>query len=136
MTIGPPPDEDEPGAAGGAPAWMATMADMFSLLLTFFVLLLSFANMDVVKFRMMLGSVKDAFGVQEEHAGDIEARATSAIQLSNLESTPYLEPPAEGDGGGEYADRLIGDIGGNDAHVALEFSEGLADSLILQVDQS
>jgi chemotaxis protein MotB len=70
---------------------MATMADMFSLLLTFFVLLLSFANMDVVKFRMMLGSVQDAFGVQTEHPGDIPARATSPVEFSNRESTPYLQ---------------------------------------------
>lgn len=78
-------------APEGAPAWMATMADMFSLLLTFFVLLLSFANMDVVKFRMMLGSVKDAFGVQTPHPGDIPARATSPIEFSDTESTPYLD---------------------------------------------
>lgn len=70
---------------------MATMADMMSLLLCFFVLLLSFATMDVVKFRMMLGSVKDAFGVRTQHPGDIEARATSVIELSNRESTPLLD---------------------------------------------
>ncbi len=86
-------EEEAPKQPAGAPAWMATMADMMSLLLTFFVLLLSFANMDVIKFRTMLGSVKDAFGVQKEHVGDIEARATTPIQLSNTESTPFLVPP-------------------------------------------
>ena len=49
-----PPEEEAPGNSG-APAWMATFADMMSLLLCFFVLLLSFANMDVVKFREMMG---------------------------------------------------------------------------------
>lgn len=82
---------DGPKPAEGAPAWMATMADMFSLLLTFFVLLLSFANMDVVKFRMMLGSVKDAFGVQTTHPGDLQARATSPVEFSQSESTPHLD---------------------------------------------
>ncbi|NCC23733.1 MAG: flagellar motor protein MotB [Deltaproteobacteria bacterium] len=48
----------------GLPPWMATFADMVSLLLTFFVLLLSFANMDIQKFQDMMGSVRDAFGVQ------------------------------------------------------------------------
>ncbi len=67
------------------------MADMMSLILTFFVLLLSFANMDVVKFRMMLGSVQDAFGVQTPHPGEIEARATSPIELSDKESTAFLD---------------------------------------------
>lgn len=80
-----------PEPPAGAPPWMATMADMMSLLLTFFVLLLSFANMDVVKFRVMLGSVKDAFGVQHEHPGDIPATATSVLELSKQESTPFLD---------------------------------------------
>jgi len=83
--------DSSPDPPAGAPPWMATMADMMSLLLTFFVLLLSFANMDVVKFRVMLGSVKDAFGVQHEHPGDLPARATSVLELSKQESTPYLD---------------------------------------------
>jgi chemotaxis protein MotB len=50
----------------GAPAWMATMADMFSLLLTFFILLLSFSNMDLVKFRAMAQSIQEALGVTSQ----------------------------------------------------------------------
>ena len=49
----------------GAPGWMTTFADLMSLLLTFFVLLLSFAQLDIVKFKTMAGSMKDAFGVQK-----------------------------------------------------------------------
>ncbi|MFO7818437.1 MAG: OmpA/MotB family protein [Thermodesulfobacteriota bacterium] len=48
----------------GLPPWISTFADLMSLLLTFFVLLLSFANMDIQKFQDMMGSIKDAFGVQ------------------------------------------------------------------------
>jgi chemotaxis protein MotB len=59
---GPPKEEVEEGA----PAWMSTFADLATLLMTFFVLLLSFATMDAQKFRDMAGSVKDAFGVQTE----------------------------------------------------------------------
>ena len=62
-------DGDEEEVEEGAPAWMATFADMMSLLLTFFVLLLSFANMDIVEFRTMMGSVREAFGVQFEKIG-------------------------------------------------------------------
>lgn len=69
-------------AEEGAPAWMATFADMSTLLLTFFILLLSFANMDAQKFREMLGSVKDAFGVQKETFGDYMARSTTAMDFS------------------------------------------------------
>ncbi len=73
----------------GAPAWMATFADMATLLMTFFVLLLSFSNMDVVKFRSMLGSVKDAFGTVTENPGDFEERSSTpvSIQLSEKESS-------------------------------------------------
>ena len=57
-------DEEErtDSGGGGAPAWMATFADMMSLLLTFFVLLLSFATMDIVKFKDAMGSIQQALG--------------------------------------------------------------------------
>lgn len=48
----------------GAPAWMCTFADMMSLLLCFFVLLLSFADMDQTKFEEVAGSLEKAFGSQ------------------------------------------------------------------------
>jgi len=48
---------------GGAPEWMVTYSDLVTLLLTFFVLLLSMANMDQVKFSAAAGSLRGAFGV-------------------------------------------------------------------------
>ena len=57
----PPPEE-------GLPAWMATFSDMMTLLLCFFVLLLSFAEQSEQKFRDALGSIKGAFGVKELRA--------------------------------------------------------------------
>ena len=66
----------------GAPAWMCTFADLSNLLFTFFVLLLSFANTDAQKFREMLGSVQDAFGVQKETWGDYMSKSTQAIDFS------------------------------------------------------
>ncbi|WP_122035826.1 flagellar motor protein MotB [Aliivibrio sp. EL58] len=48
----------------GAPKWMATFADLATLLMCFFVLLLSFSEMDVLKFKQIAGSMKFAFGVQ------------------------------------------------------------------------
>lgn len=48
----------------GAPAWMATFADMATLLMAFFVLILSFAEMNVPKFKQINGSMKNAFGIQ------------------------------------------------------------------------
>jgi len=48
----------------GAPGWMCTFADLMSLLLCFFILLLSFSVMDVKKYYQVAGSMKDAFGTQ------------------------------------------------------------------------
>jgi chemotaxis protein MotB len=45
---------------------MATFADLMALLMCFFVLLLSFATIDAVRFKKMAESMKDAFGVQRE----------------------------------------------------------------------
>ena len=45
---------------------MVTFADLMSLLLTFFVLLLSFPNTEIIKFRVMAGSVRDALGMKSE----------------------------------------------------------------------
>lgn len=62
----PAPDPDCPKCKGGAPAWMATFADMATLLMAFFVLILSFAEMNVPKYKEVSGSMNDAFGVQRK----------------------------------------------------------------------
>ncbi len=49
----------------GAPAWVMTFADLMSLLMCFFVLLLSFSEMDVNKYKQIAGSMREAFGVQK-----------------------------------------------------------------------
>ena len=59
-----PKCEECPECKGGAPAWMATFADMATLLMAFFVLLLSFAEMNVPKFKQINGSMKNSFGIQ------------------------------------------------------------------------
>ena len=50
----------------GAPLWIVTFGDLMSLLLCFFVLLLSFSEMDRQKYKELSGSLQDAFGVQRE----------------------------------------------------------------------
>lgn len=54
----------------GVPAWVMTFADLMTLLMCFFVLLLAFSEMDVAKFKQLSGSMKEAFGVQ----ADVEVR--------------------------------------------------------------
>lgn len=48
------------------PAWVMTFADLMSLLMCFFVLLLSFAEMDAMKFKQIAASMEKAFGVQRK----------------------------------------------------------------------
>lgn len=50
----------------GLPSWVMTFADLMSLLMCFFVLLLAFSEMDVSKYKEMAGSMRNAFGVQRE----------------------------------------------------------------------
>ena len=64
----------------GAPAWLATFADMMSLLMCFFVLLLSMASMDVQKFKHVADSLKEAFGVQRLIPVEDIPMGTSVIQ--------------------------------------------------------
>jgi len=47
----------------GAPLWMATFGDLMSLLLTFFILIVSFSSMQESKFQEAVGSLQGALGV-------------------------------------------------------------------------
>jgi chemotaxis protein MotB len=51
------------GSGGGAPGWMVTYGDLMSLLLTFFVLIVSFSSIELRKFQKAMGSLKGALGV-------------------------------------------------------------------------
>jgi len=57
--------EECPVCKKGAPLWMATFADMATLLMAFFVLILSFSEMRVVKLEQVAGSIAHAFGIQK-----------------------------------------------------------------------
>jgi chemotaxis protein MotB len=50
----------------GAPLWMVTFADLMSLLVCFFVLIISFSVPDTKKLKIVAGSMRDAFGFQRE----------------------------------------------------------------------
>ncbi len=63
-------------AAGGSniPEWLVTFADLMSILVAFFVLLISFSVQDDEKLQVVAGSVREAFGIRDESrkAGMIE----------------------------------------------------------------
>ena len=68
-------DESEaPAVEEGAPAWMAT-----------------FANMDVIKFSAAVGSLRDAFGTRQVDPGELESFAPTLIRLSEDPSTRAVQ---------------------------------------------
>jgi len=73
----------------GAPAWMATFADMATLLMAFFVLILSFAEFNVPKFKQISGSLREAFGVQKVVPVVEQPKGATVI---SLEFSPNPEP--------------------------------------------
>ncbi|MEH6649580.1 MAG: flagellar motor protein MotB [Motiliproteus sp.] len=76
----------------GAPAWMATFADLMSLLMCFFVLLLSFSEMDVLKFKQLAGSMREAFGVQNQIKTQDIPKGTSVIAQEFSPGRPEPTP--------------------------------------------
>lgn len=61
----------------GLPGWMATFSDLVTLLLTFFVLLLSFAKTESAKYEAALGSIRNAFGGNVLKHGETITRGKS-----------------------------------------------------------
>ena len=72
-------DASEKADSGGVPAWVMTFADLMTLLMCFFVLLLAFSEMDVLKFKQLSGSMKEAFGVQAEIEVKSIPKGTSVV---------------------------------------------------------
>ena len=84
-----PPKKDEDG---GAPAWVMTFADLMSLLMCFFVLLLSFSEIDLQKYKQIAGSMKMAFGVQRDINVKEMPKGTSVIAREFSPGKPTPTP--------------------------------------------
>ncbi|WP_417226562.1 flagellar motor protein MotB [Amphritea sp.] len=76
----------------GLPGWLATFADLMSLLMCFFVLLLSFSEMDVLKFKQLAGSMREAFGVQNQVKVEDIPKGTSIIAQEFSPGRPEPTP--------------------------------------------
>jgi chemotaxis protein MotB len=83
------PEKEEPR---GVPAWVMTFADLMTLLMCFFVLLLSFSEMDIAKFKQLSGSMKDAFGVQAEIEVKTIPKGTSVVAQEFSPGKPEQTP--------------------------------------------
>lgn len=81
-----------PPCPAGLPGWLATFADLMSLLMCFFVLLLSFSEMDVLKFKQLAGSMREAFGVQNQIKVEDVPKGTSIIAQEFSPGRPEPTP--------------------------------------------
>ena len=76
----------------GLPQWLGTFADLMSLLMCFFILLLSFAEVDVLKFKQIAGSMKYAFGVQSKIEVKDIPKGTSVVAQEFTPGKPEPTP--------------------------------------------
>jgi len=75
------------GHAGGH-GWYVSFADLMGLMMSFFVMLVSFSTMDNNKLKIVAGSLRDAFGVQTD------SRFAGIIESDGLPTRPRLKNTA------------------------------------------
>ena len=68
-------DEDDEKNDG----WLVTWGDLMSLLLCFFVLILSMAEIDIIRYKQLADSMSNAFGVQRELQLESVPKGTSVV---------------------------------------------------------
>jgi chemotaxis protein MotB len=73
---------------GGGHGWFVTFADLMGLLVAFFVMLVAYSTQDQAKLRVVAGSMRDAFGVQDR------VRYSGVIEVQGLPTRPKLKNAA------------------------------------------
>src|SRR5689334_16908266 len=78
---------------GGGHGWFVTFADLMGLMMSFFVMLVAFSTQDQQKLKIVAGSMRDAFGVQQ-------ARYSGIVESDGVPTRPKLKntdhvPPEE-----------------------------------------
>ncbi len=83
-------DDDMPTS----PAWMATFSDMMTLLMCFFILIMSFSTLELDKFKMAMGSLQGALGVlgtQKKLRPEQSWFSPSATTMYSMQQKSVLE---------------------------------------------
>ncbi|MCB9385140.1 MAG: OmpA family protein [Bryobacterales bacterium] len=116
--------------SGGAPAWMCTFADLMSLLLTFFVLLLSMSSTEAAKFRAMAGSLRDAFGMRSDLALSPTSMSDEILPNDDArQGDPQPEPEAD-----EFEQELRESLEAAGLDMENVTLEGDKDTVVLRLD--
>ena len=71
--------DDEEENEGNKDGWMVTFSDLMSLLLCFFVLILSMAEVDIIRYKQLADSMSQAFGVQRDLELQSIPKGTSVV---------------------------------------------------------
>ncbi|MBN2288892.1 MAG: flagellar motor protein MotB [Candidatus Glassbacteria bacterium] len=69
----------------GAPAWMTTFSDLMSLLLCFFVLLVSMSSVDPSEFNKATGALKGSLGILTEDPSTMELVNEIVPKISDVD---------------------------------------------------
>ncbi len=91
-------DPFQPSPAHKSPSWVITFADLMTLLMCFFVLLLSYSEMDAEKFKHMALSLQESLGATEglpialEPASPSQPQPAHPTPASTPETTPPVDP--------------------------------------------
>ena len=135
----PKEKEDEcPKCETGAPAWMATFADMATLLMAFFVLILSFSSVNVPKFEQVAGSLKLAFGIKRVVAKVsipmAETLVVSTFTLSEAAPTVVPQPTQRVDDPSRRNIKQMKDLDEAPADIQAEYQQVL-EAMEYEVEQ-
>ena len=101
-------------AHGGGHGWFVTFADLMALLVAFFVMLVAFSSPDNNKMQVVAGSMRDAFGIQNNarHSGVIEIDGiptrprVKSVSTTNPNEASATPSPSDGDFTNDYGVRL------------------------------
>ncbi len=76
------------GGGSDIPEWLVTFADLMSLLVCFFVLIISFSIQDKEKLQVVAGSMREAFGIK------FEARKAGMIEIEGAPVREFVKSVA------------------------------------------
>ena len=131
-------EEECPKCETGAPAWMATFADMATLLMAFFVLILSFSSVNVPKFEQVAGSLKLAFGIKRVVAKVsipmAETLIVSTFTLSEAAPTVIPQPTQTVDDSTRRNIKQMKDLNDAPADIQAEYQQVL-EAMEYEVEQ-
>ena len=128
-------DEDEQRGSTeiAIPKWLPTFADMMTLLMCFFVLLLTFAEMDIKRYEQIAGSMSQAFGVQRRIVAESVPMGTSVIALEFSPGVPRPTPISEPYRQDDAPPGLAPDAAADEATPDLELTEQMKRNVEAQI---